>query len=189
MSEIWVTSDLHFYHKNVIKYCDRPYNSVEEMNDGLIENWNKEIKDKDTIYLLGDFCLTSRIELIEPILLRLNGSIHFIRGNHDKFLKRFDGFSDKAQDKFLSISDIKEKTFTFDKKQKFIMCHYPMVSWHGSYYGAMMLHGHCHGDLNNHGIRRYDVGVDNNNMKPCHIDHVYDRLSIVEGFVDHHGAD
>lgn len=188
MSNIWLTSDTHFYHSNVIKYSNRPYSSVEEMNEGLIKNWNDNIKDRDIVYFLGDFCLTTRVELIDLIFQRLNGSIHFIRGNHDKFMGKFDKLSEETKSKFISISDMKTKTFNFDKRQKFVMCHYPMVSWDGSYYGSIMVHGHTHGDLDNSGTRRLDVGVDNNNMKPFHIEEIYNLLSN-EPIVDHHGAD
>lgn len=78
-------SDTHFHHKNVIRYSSRPFSSVEEMNEALINNWNKVVNPGDTVYHLGDFALCSLTQL-EKILARLNGEIHIITGNHDKVI-------------------------------------------------------------------------------------------------------
>ena len=77
---VYFISDTHFNHKNIIKYCNRPYKSVEEMNKVLIENWNRVVKDADVIYHLGDFALYDEEELFN----KLNGNIILIRGNHDR---------------------------------------------------------------------------------------------------------
>ena len=79
---IWVTSDTHFNHANIIKYCNRPFSSVEEMNEPIIANWNKVVSQGDTVYHLGDFALGNK-SLIPDFLERLNGHISFIMGNHD----------------------------------------------------------------------------------------------------------
>lgn len=78
---IYFISDTHFFHKNIIKYCNRPFNSVEEMNNTIINNWNKTVKKEDIVYHLGDFILNNNE--LESIVKRLNGKIYFIRGNHD----------------------------------------------------------------------------------------------------------
>lgn len=81
MSSIWFTSDLHFYHNNVIRYCDRPYISVEEMNEKLIANWNNTVKPEDTIYCMGDLSLA--IRPVELFSNRLIGNKKLVPGNHD----------------------------------------------------------------------------------------------------------
>lgn len=78
---IYITSDPHFNHANVIPYCNRPYSSVEEMNEALIANWNSVIKPEDTIYCLGDFSF--HIRSVEQFMPRLNGKKILISGNHD----------------------------------------------------------------------------------------------------------
>jgi len=81
MSNTWFTSDLHFFHNNVIAYCNRPYTSVEQMNEMLVKNWNDLVQPQDTVYCLGDFSLALRpVELYTP---RLNGYKILIAGNHD----------------------------------------------------------------------------------------------------------
>jgi len=81
MGNVYLTADLHFFHANVIKYCDRPYGSVEEMNQALIDNWNSVVTDDDTVYVLGDFSLAFRP--VEIFTQRLNGLKYLIAGNHD----------------------------------------------------------------------------------------------------------
>ena len=81
---IYFTADTHFSHTNIIKYCDRPFSSAEEMDEVLIKNWNDTVTKNDTVYVLGDFCFKSKGRWRE-ILLRLKyKQIFFIKGNHDK---------------------------------------------------------------------------------------------------------
>lgn len=78
---IYFTSDLHIYHTNVIKYCNRPFNSVEEMNEALVNNWNSVVGLDDVVYCLGDFSMA--IRPVEAFTKRLNGIKYLIPGNHD----------------------------------------------------------------------------------------------------------
>ena len=89
------TSDTHFNHANIIKFCNRPFKDVEQMNDVMIANWNSVIGKDDTVFHLGDFCLGGAAEWTK-ILDRLNGKIYLIMGNHDLknirqgFISRFE---------------------------------------------------------------------------------------------------
>lgn len=88
---IYFTSDQHFGHNNIITYCNRPYSSIEEMNEGLINNFNSIVNKDDITYHLGDFCLSKKyINLIS----QLNGTHHLITGNHDSCYP-WKGFKDK----------------------------------------------------------------------------------------------
>lgn len=91
--KIWFTSDTHFGHENIIRYCKRPFKSLNEMNKRIIHNWNSRVKNEDTIFHLGDFCFrnSSGGKKGEGInknanywLSKLNGKIIVIKGNHDK---------------------------------------------------------------------------------------------------------
>lgn len=81
-SRIFLIGDPHFNHKNIIGYCNRPFNSVEEMNETLIHNWNLVVGKRDIVYILGDFALCGKDKLVE-IAKRLNGRKRLILGNHD----------------------------------------------------------------------------------------------------------
>lgn len=94
MAKILYTSDLHFFHRNIIEYCDRPYRTadgqlnVEAMNAALVSNWNDAVSDDDTVRVLGDVSFGKKLPTAR-ILKQLKGWKELIRGNHDE------GFSDK----------------------------------------------------------------------------------------------
>jgi calcineurin-like phosphoesterase family protein len=81
MGNVFFTADLHFDHKNIIEYCQRPYKSVQEMNEALIANWNDVVNKGDEVYILGDFSLSTKN--LPDIATQLNGHKYLIPGNHD----------------------------------------------------------------------------------------------------------
>lgn len=87
----WFTSDTHFGHANIIKYCNRPFKDVEEMNAEMIRRWNARVKSDDTVYHLGDFAFVSPVRA-KSICEQLNGIKHIIKGNHDRGLKQLEGY-------------------------------------------------------------------------------------------------
>lgn len=176
---IYFTSDTHFFHKNVIKYSNRPFESIEEMNETIISNWNKVVKKQDTVWHLGDFSFHKDINESLKILKSLNGQIHFIIGNHDRTIR-------KIFDRFQSVQYYHELNMN---KQKFVLCHYALLTWNKGHYGSIMLHGHSHGSLNhmNENTRRLDVGVDNFNFTPISVDEIIKIMNKKEyAPVDHH---
>lgn len=82
MGKIFVCSDTHFNHANIIKYCNRPYETVEEMDEALVDNWNSVVTNDDTVFFLGDFALGSR-DVVRDFVSKLNGRKILVRGNHD----------------------------------------------------------------------------------------------------------
>lgn len=80
---IYLLSDTHFYHQSIIPYCERPFLSVDDMNEKLIYNWNKVVSDTDTVFFLGDFGFASTPKL-KDIVSKLNGYKIIIKGNHDR---------------------------------------------------------------------------------------------------------
>ena len=89
---VFILSDTHFNHSNIIKYCNRPFKSVDEMNDVIINNWNKVVGKDDIVFHLGDFFLGSKYDL-KDIVSRLNGKIYLVRGNHDRLsIKSYEDF-------------------------------------------------------------------------------------------------
>lgn len=82
MGKVWLISDNHFNHQKIIEYCNRPFKTVEQMNEEMIKKWNSAVKEDDKIYHLGDFGFGSK-EQIANIVSKLNGRIFLILGNHD----------------------------------------------------------------------------------------------------------
>ena len=167
---IYFTADLHFAHGNIIQMKNRPFHSVEEMNQTLIQNWNAKVSDNDDIAILGDFTLKGP-SLANELLRQLRGRKYLIRGNHDRFVDR-QGFQ---KDAFLWVKDYFELSW---QGRWFVICHYPLLSWNGMHRGSYQLHGHQHNppeyNLANRaaGVRRLDVGVDAQGMAPVSIDDI-----------------
>ena len=168
---IWLTSDTHFNHKKVITYSNRPFSSIEEMNESLIKRHNSLVKPKDRVYHLGDLGFFKEKKDIENIYTQLNGYKIIIFGNHDQKYRKELVY---VADEFYDITEINHNG------EHIILCHYPMHRWNKSHYGSLHCHGHVHGrlDAENKLIRRYDVGVDANdhNYYPVSLDEVVEKL-------------
>lgn len=83
MKDIWVISDTHFYHQNIIKYCNRPFDNAAQMNDYMMTMWNETVKDGDKVYHLGDVYMGNNEGNAERLLSSLKGQKRLILGNHD----------------------------------------------------------------------------------------------------------
>lgn len=85
MADIWITSDTHFNHHNIIGFCGRPYSSAKEMNEALVDNWNSVVKPGDKVYHLGDVYMGGGFDREDTVKLlkSLNGKKRLILGNHD----------------------------------------------------------------------------------------------------------
>lgn len=172
--KIFYTADLHFGHENVIKHCNRPFASVEDMERVLIDNWNSVVSDDDVVYIAGDFSYRSASSM-KPILKALKGKKHLVLGNHDrKWFKNID-----PQEFFESVSSLTEIN---DGKAHVTLCHYPMCSWHRSMRGAFLVHGHIHNNIHRDSAFIYlkdkkalNAGVDVNNFTPCTLDQLIDN--------------
>jgi len=84
IDRVYLIGDTHFDHKNIIKYCNRPFKNVKEMNKKLLKNWNKTIGKDDLVFFLGDLAFGKRKHKVGYWLNKLNGRIYLIQGNHDK---------------------------------------------------------------------------------------------------------
>lgn len=77
------TADLHLGHTNIIRYCDRPFADVEDMNGSLIRSWNEVVTDDDEVWILGDLCM-GQISQSLPLVELLHGRKVLVAGNHDR---------------------------------------------------------------------------------------------------------
>lgn len=187
---VFFASDFHFCHGNVIKYDNRPFTDVNEMNEELISNWNSVVGEKDIVFYLGDLSFERGGVETKHIVDRLNGKIHFILGNHDnerdiKKLNRFESVSDYVN---LTINDLDNPR----KKQGIMMMHYPILSWDKAHHGDWHLHGHCHQSLVTQNPDYYkrkvlDMGCNGWGYKPVSYEEIKQIMSNkVVSSVDHH---
>jgi calcineurin-like phosphoesterase family protein len=169
----YFTSDTHFGHANVIKYCDRPYKDQWEMNDALIKNWNSVVKPEDLVFHLGDFGFMNPPSLVK-IVWRLNGTICLVPGNHDS-RQLLNKLYEIPQTKLVVEERYKELSFN---SRKIVLCHYPIESWNNMSHGSIHLHGHSHGKSRQQ-AGRFDVGVDSPYMhyKPQPLQYFLDMAS------------
>lgn len=203
MSNIWFTSDTHFHHKNIVRGTSswqlneseigaqqlRDFDTLEEHDEALIQNFNSLVKPNDTLYHLGDWSFGGH-EQIKIFRDRLQcKNIHLLFGNHDQHIEPINS---PYRELFASVGYYKELSFKVDqkwdqfRKVKICMCHYAMRIWNHSHHGSIMLYGHSHGSLLDNGTRSMDVGVDTNNLYPYHLDEILELLKRGVEVVDHH---
>ena len=156
MSEkIWIISDTHFNHANIIRYCARPYVSTEEMNKDLIKRWNNIVRPQDTVYHLGDFGMGGKNEITEW-RRALNGRVKLIKGNHDGHSNQWyrDCGFDEVYDRSILIQDF----YILSHAPLSVMPNYPFVNIFG--------HIHNNGELPDFGKNFYNACVEVNNYTP-----------------------
>lgn len=190
------TADIHFGHKNIIKYSNRPFKDIVEMRETIISNWNSVVTPADEVYIIGDFAFAKPEETL-AILNRLNGNKFLVKGNHDNL------DSSEVKSKFGWIRDYYELNVDMGEphKQKIVLCHYAMRVWNKSHHGAWNIYGHSHGTLPPEG-KQIDVGVDavqhyskwyginagTKSFTPISLDQVKTLMATVKFVpVDHHG--
>lgn len=147
---LYVISDTHFNHVKILEYTKRPYKTLEEMNEALIAHWQSIVSPDDYIIHCGDFFM-GKSELAPPIFARLPGRKIFVRGNHDKLMRKM-GLEQQCE----IVGDILELQIG---KQAVVLSHFPIESWNNAGKGWWHLHGHSHGNSRQIG-GRLDVGVD-----------------------------
>lgn len=153
----WLTADLHFGHKNIMKFCPvtraRFNDDVDYMNNAMVEEWNAKVDPNDTVYILGDVAFMSGSDA-GRLTKRLNGKKILIAGNHDRKTLKDETFR-SAFVEIHTYLDIK-----YDG-HKIVMFHYPIAEWDQMHHGSLHFHGHLHGGTS--GLESYrvlDVAMD-----------------------------
>ena len=173
---LFATSDFHFSHANILNYTDRKnfFKNVTEMNESLIERFNKKVSEKDTTIILGDFCF-GNTKMFNEFWYALNGTKILVRGNHDKQIPENVFWYDVVE-------------FSFNGKN-FFCSHYAHRVWNKSHHGTYHLYGHSHNSLpDDPTALSMDVGVDcHPNYEPFSFQEIVSRMD-KKTFkpVDHH---
>ena len=166
MNQVYFTADLHFGHPDILKHSPRrPFSDTVDIvahDAWLLDLWLSTVDKRDTVYVLGDLTFL-KSDNARRLLEKLPGRKFLIEGNHDGAIRAYKNY-------FIEVYQIKEMTFKptvapFLKEDlDVVMCHYPMVTWNRKRYGALILHGHSHGKLDEYNAQsmdlRFDVGID-----------------------------
>lgn len=176
------TSDYHLWHKNIIKFSNRPFDDVMEMNEVIRDNHNRVCDDDTIVFNLGDAILLPReheldnIDIISFLRTFKGRRIHYVRGNHEREINTIESAWSRPTYDYLEVEvDL----------QKIVLCHYAFRIWNGAHKGWWHLYGHSHGGLKNdagksqeespYGLSM-DVGVDCNNFYPFTFDQVLKKM-------------
>lgn len=160
---IYFCSDTHFGHANVLRYDRRPFATIEEHDEALVENWNATVKPNDVVYHLGDVAWGQSAEEIDILLGRLHGVKSLITGNHD-------GPRVTKSPRWSMVS-----TYHEAKRNGQLIClfHYRMTVWNRSHHGSWALHGHSHGTLPEiFTAKTLDVGIMCWNYRPVSFEQI-----------------
>ena len=184
--KIFFTSDLHFGHENVIRFDNRPFDTVEEMDEEMIKRWNAKVGKGDIVYVLGDFIWKAATNEAVSIIRRLNGQIILIKGNHDRFLHNA-----AAKKALAGIKDYDDICVTLEDgtTRRCILSHYFIPFYNGHRYQAIHLHGHSHLteeaaeevrittelDEKGYDLKIYNVGCMYWNYTPVTLDEILER--------------
>lgn len=198
---IYFTSDTHFWHNNVIKYCARPYASVEEMNEDLVKRWNEVVPPEATVFFLGDFSMT--FLPVETFSFRLNGRKVLVPGNHD-FCHSYHKKSRTLENREKWIQKYKDYGWEVWPEQhsitvdfiKYNLCHHPYAddqsgqgdkysSWRPDDDGTVLLCGHVHEKWKTKrspkGTLQINIGCDVWDYKPVSLKEVMELIEKENG--------
>lgn len=176
--KLFFTSDPHYGHENILKYCHRPFSSIEEHNEELIRLWNETVPEDGIVFILGDIGFCSETYL-KTILNRLHGKIYWIIGNHD-----WRRITPGIMNRFECITQ--QMVITVDNKLVYLN-HFPFLCYPDSdRHPVYQFFGHVHsGPLSGSSDisrlvhlnkRQYDVGVDNNEYKPISFQDIMKKI-------------
>ena len=169
MSEKWFISDTHFFHENIIRFCNRPFEDAQSMNEFMIDRWNTLIRPSDKVYHLGDVACgyAGDDKKLGNLLSRLNGKKRLIVGNHDNI-------KSPALHKYFE----KIELWYGDKKWGFTCSHIPLPLNHLRD-GDFCVHGHIHNNLESD-LHYINVCVEHHRYEPVHIDEIFRQMKLVK---------
>jgi len=177
---IYFTADLHFGHKNILDFDNRPFTNIDIHDKVLIEKWNNKVSMNDEVYILGDISWHNVTKTIEIVKQLNSKSKHLIVGNHDSKLLK----SRELQSLFVEIVDYKELSLPDGKG--IILCHYPMPCFKNHYHGWYHLYGHIHNSFESNMMEHIKLEMEELYNIPCNMYNVgvmhwnYEPVSLEE---------
>jgi calcineurin-like phosphoesterase family protein len=190
---VFFTSDFHCYHNNVLKFDNRPFEDIHEMHLALEERWNEVVGPNDIVIYLGDldFARGDDKPSVEGMMYRLNGTIHFVMGNHDKYadikkIGKFETVNDYLEVRIKHMFPDSNSGVLKVTETLFCCMHYPIFEWNKKHHGSFHLHGHSHGNIYHgdesdyyEGRRVMDVGCMLHDYRPISYKDVMNTLGVI----------
>lgn len=169
MSKIYLIGDLHLFHRNIIKYCDRPFEDVPKMNAQLVANWNKAVRADDKVIVVGDFALAGKEQIIS-VGNQLNGRKTLILGNHD-------GASLKTY--FEAGFEI-VSPYPIVLEEFFIISHYPQFVENQGLFANIYAHVHNMAEYKDYTARTFCVSAERINYTPIDFEEIKAKMESVD---------
>lgn len=170
---VFFTSDLHIGHDKDFIWKPRGFNSIEEHDTAIIDNWNKIVGYEDTVYILGDLCLGGNEEEWDRVYKALKGDKYFLIGNHDTIAK-----IKRYEDKYFMYNLGYAEMYKYNKKRQFYLSHYPTIMGNYDNKTPWNLSGHTHNknpfQYGEYGI--YNVSLDAHNNTPISIETIIKEI-------------
>lgn len=162
---IYFAGDYHFNHSNIIKYCNRPFQNVEEMNNALIRNHNSVVKKNDTVFVMGDFCLGNK-DIIKHFILQLNGRKILIMGNHDGYNYKF----------YMEAGFEEVYKYPIIYKDCFILSHEPLFMNENTPYANIYAHVHDNANFKNCTQQSFCTSLERIHYKPIRLENIIEEM-------------
>jgi len=166
MSTIYFTSDQHFYHKRIIEYENRPFETAEEMNDYMLNKWNKRVSKRDKVYFLGDLCIPS--QKYKEIIPLLNGYKVMVMGNHDVL----------SHKRYLEAGFEEVSRYPIILFGIYILSHAPAELCDDSPF--VNIHGHSH-STRNHDTKHFNISVEMHDYTPVKMAEIENYFAEMKG--------
>lgn len=154
-------ADLHFGHKNILSYDNRPFTDIKEHDAEILEKWNSSVSEADDVFILGDVSWYSAAKTA-GLVQQLNGTKHLIIGNHDRELLKNKGYRN-------CFEEIEYYLEIEDEGKRIILCHYPILSFNGMYHGAWHFYGHVHSSFEENMVQHNRQMLRELYDKPCNM--------------------
>ena len=166
-------SDLHLLHENVLRFDNRPFETIENMQETIANNWNRKVTNGDTVYILGDVSMRGKKEDLISLVATLKGRKVLVKGNHD------DVSDYRYQQLYYEIVDYKEIHDAVDgQNYDLVLCHYPIFSWKKMGRGTILLYGHTHDSAED---KYYQSCLEAMNSNECRHTHAKEVMAINVG--------
>jgi calcineurin-like phosphoesterase family protein len=170
--EIWFSADAHLGHDNIRRFCNRPFSSVQEMDEELLKRINEVVQPQDDFYFLGDFAFADYNGIVNYRKAINCRNLFFIEGNHDQVIQR-----NRDLQRLFRSYDIRKEIKIGN--QIIILDHYPGLTWNKAFHGSWQLFGHVHNNkvFDRPDLLNADCGVDARNFYPMNMDDVNKVMS------------